>query len=107
MLKKSLEFSPWYHDTSLFLFGGGYKKGEMEKLIQLGIEPLPGKEEAIFSIFVTVFSGDRMRFKGWWVAKGILGRDQDRLEEWLEVAHSIFGHKRRGYYYLIDCSYVG
>lgn len=90
--QNNLEYLRWYHDSPLFIFreDSTDERKKMDRSIQVGIEPLFGEEEAIFTIFVTAFSGDRMRFKGWWVAKGVLGRDQNRLKEWLEVAHGIF-----------------
>lgn len=89
--KFCLEYVRWCHAIPLFIFINSVEeRKKMERAIQVGIEPILGMGEAIVSIFITVFSGDRMRFKSWWVARGVLGRDKDRLNEWLEAAHSIF-----------------
>lgn len=85
-----LNFYPWDHEMPRFVFHKLGVGDNIYKYIQIEILPFVGTEEAIVAIFVNVFSGDRKRFKGWFVARGVLVRDKERVDSWLEVAYSIF-----------------
>lgn len=84
-----LEVFLWDRNLPLFIFQTS-NYGNLDRAIQVAIEPLVGTEEAIVAVFINVFSKDRKRLKGWFVARGVLLRDFARVPSWLEAAHKIF-----------------